>query len=93
MSTCELTGKKTMSGNNVSHSERKTRRKFRVNIQKKFFQSAALEQRLALKVCARAIKTVDKHGGIDAYLLNTANESLSDKAQGIKAQIKGKIAL
>ncbi len=93
MSRCELTGKGTMSGNNVSHSERKTRRKFKVNIQNKTFLSEALEINVSFKVCAKAIKTVDKHGGIDLYLLNTAKEELSDKAQVVRSTIKQKRAI
>jgi large subunit ribosomal protein L28 len=93
MSECELTGKKTMSGNNVSHSERKTRRKFKVNIQKKCFASDALKINLTFKVSANAIKTVDKKGGIDSYLLNTSDLSLSVKAKAIQSQIKKHISL
>lgn len=93
MSECELTGKKTMSGNNVSHSERKTRRKFRVNIQNKTFLSHALKINLSLKVCANAIKTVDKKGGIDSYLLQTSSQLLSVKANAFKSQIKKQTAL
>jgi len=88
MSECELTGKKTMSGNNVSHSERKTKRKFKVNTQKKCFTSDSLKINLTFNVSTNAIKTVDKKGGIDSYLLNTSSMLLSTKAKAIQSQIK-----
>jgi large subunit ribosomal protein L28 len=93
MSGCQLTGKKTMFGNNVSHSERKTRRTFKVNIQKKTFLSDALAANLSFRVCANVIKTIDKFGGIDQFLMATANEGLSQKAKSIKLQIKAKQAV
>jgi large subunit ribosomal protein L28 len=93
MSYCELTGKGTMSGNNVSHSERKTRRKFRVNVQNKTFLSQALQSNFSFKVCARVIRTIDKQGGIDAYLLNASGEDLSQKARNVKSKIKKEIAV
>jgi large subunit ribosomal protein L28 len=92
MSECELTGKKTMSGNNVSHSQRKTRRKFKVNIQRKMFPSGSLQTRFSFKVCAHVIKTIDKCGGLDAYLLKTHNDLLSLKARSLKQKIKQQIA-
>jgi large subunit ribosomal protein L28 len=87
MSTCELTGKRPMFGNNVSHSERKTRRTFGVNIQKKFFVSEALKERFSFRVCTNAIKTIDKCG-LDAYLLKASAELLSKKAKTLKCKIK-----
>lgn len=88
MSGCELTGKKTMFGNNVSHSERKTRRKFKLNKQRKAFLSKALNVNIRFNICASVIKTIDKSGGIDDYLLNTSDELLSNKAKKIKLEIK-----
>jgi|LauGreDrversion4_1035100.scaffolds.fasta_scaffold1144026_1 large subunit ribosomal protein L28 len=93
MSECELTGKKTMSGNNVSHSERKTKRKFKVNIQHKSFFSEALKINVSFNVCANAIKTVDKKNGIDSYLMKTSSDLLSVKAKAMRSQIKKHISL
>jgi large subunit ribosomal protein L28 len=92
MSICELTGTKTMSGNNVSHSERKTRRKFKVNIQKKTFFSASLKSNFSFKIASRAIKTLDKFGGLDNYLLKTSSDLLSEGAKKLQNRIKQKIA-
>lgn len=64
---CELTGKKTISGNNVSHSNRKTRRKFYPNLQEKRFFIPEENRWVSLKVSTTAIRTISKKG-ISAYL-------------------------
>jgi large subunit ribosomal protein L28 len=64
---CDLTGKGPMSGNNVSHSKVKTKRKFYPNLQKKNFFIPELDKWVELKVSAKAIRTIDKKG-IYSYL-------------------------
>ncbi len=64
---CDLTGKKTISGNNVSHSNRKTRRKFYPNLQEKRFFIPEENRWVTLKVSTTAIRTISKKG-IGAYL-------------------------
>ncbi len=59
---CELTGKKAMVGNNVSHAMNKTKRKFDVNLFKKKFFLPEEDKYVTLKVSARAIKNVNKKG-------------------------------
>ena len=64
---CELTGKKTISGNNVSHSNRETRRKFYPNLQEKKFFIPEENRWVTLKVSTSAIRTISKKG-LSAYL-------------------------
>ncbi|MBC8226640.1 MAG: 50S ribosomal protein L28 [Candidatus Marinimicrobia bacterium] len=64
---CEVTGKKVMHGNNVSHANNKTRRRFDVNLQKKTFWVASLKKSITLKVSAKGIKIIDKKG-IDSVI-------------------------
>lgn len=64
---CELTGKKTVSGNNVSHSNRRTRRKFYPNLQEKRFYIPEEDRWVTLKVATTTMKTINKKG-ITAYL-------------------------
>ena len=64
---CELTGKKPMSGNNVSHSKRKTRRKFLPNLVTKKFFIPEMDRWVSLKVCTSALRTINKVG-VYAYL-------------------------
>jgi large subunit ribosomal protein L28 len=68
---CELTGKEPQFGHNVSHSNRKTNRRFDPNLQKITFYSDALRGRVGLRVSTRVLRTVQKHGGLDAFLLAT----------------------
>ena len=84
---CQLTGKKCLSGNNVSHAKNRTKRLFLPNLQKISFTSEKLKKSIQLKVAASTIRTVEKKGGLDEYLLNTSNIKLSLEAKKIKKQI------
>lgn len=64
---CEVTGKKVMYGNNVSHANNKTRRRFDVNLQKKTFWVESLKKSVTLKVSAKGLKIIDKKG-IDSVI-------------------------
>ncbi len=85
---CEITKKKPMSGHNVSHSEIKTKRRFLPNLQIVSFLSEILGTKVQMNVSSRGIKTVEKNGGIDAYLLNTGNSKLTEEAKVLKARIQ-----
>ena len=65
---CELTGKGVMTGNNVSHANNKTRRRFLPNLNDVSLTSEALGQTLRFKISAAALRTVDHRGGLDAFL-------------------------
>ena len=84
---CQLTGKTYLSGNNVSHAKNRTKRRFIPNLQRISFTSEKLGKSIQLKVAASAIRTVEKKGGLDEYLLNTSNTKLTLEAQKIKKQI------
>lgn len=59
---CELTGKTVMYGNNVSHANNKTRRRFLPNLQKKRIWVAEENRYVTLRISTRAIRTIDKKG-------------------------------
>ena len=84
---CQLTGKTCLSGNNVSHAKNRTKRRFSPNLQRISFTSEKLGKSIQLKVAASTIRTVEKKGGLDEYLLNTSNTKLPLEAQKIKKQI------
>lgn len=84
---CQLTGKKYLSGNRVSHANNKTKRTFQVNLQKVSFMSEKLGRSIKLKVASSTIRTVEKKGGLDEYLLKTSNEKLPPEAKKLKKQI------
>jgi large subunit ribosomal protein L28 len=89
---CELTGKGPMVGNNVSHANNKTKRVFRPNLQTISFASEALGNSYSLKVSMNALRTVDRTGGIDPFLLKARDSSLSIKALRLKRLITKKTA-
>ena len=89
---CELTGKAVLTGNNVSHAHNKTRRRYLPNLQHVSLLSDALGQSLRLRVTAHAIRTVEKRGGIDAFLLKAKDDTLSLNARRLKRRIEKAIA-
>ena len=84
---CQLTGKTYLSGNNVSHAKNRTKRRFLPNLQKISFISDKLGKSIQLKVAASSIRTVEKKGGLDEYLLKTPNTKLPTEALKLKKQI------
>jgi len=84
---CEITGKGVLSGNNVSHANNKTRRRFLPNLQQTTLLSDVLGQPVHLRLSTRAIRTVEHNGGIDAFLLGTPNRNLAPEALVVKRQI------
>ena len=87
---CELTGTGPMVGHNVSHSNIKTKRRFLPNLVNVTLHSEALDQRFSMRVAAKALRTVDKLGGLDAYLAKAKDDTLSAKALKIKKNIAKK---
>lgn len=85
---CSVTGKGVMAGNNVSHANNKSRRRFLPNLQAATLLSDVLGRPVRLRLTASTIRSIEHKGGLDAYLLNTANTRLTEEAQRIKRQIK-----
>ena len=90
---CELTGKMALTGNNVSHANNKTKRRFLPNLNMVSLNSEKLEKSFKLKVSASALRTVDKKGGLDIFLLNTDDSLLSRNALKIKKDIESLITV
>lgn len=84
---CELTGKLPLSGQNRSHAENKTKRKFRPNLCNVTLISDALGRKVRLKVSAHALRTVEHRGGLDAFLAKAADEELSLQLLQMKREI------
>ena len=85
---CQLTGKKPQFGHNVSHSNRKTNRRFLPNIQTVSLTSEALGRDVSMKVSTRALRTVLKKGGLDQFLLQTEDRKLPETALKLKRSVK-----
>jgi large subunit ribosomal protein L28 len=81
---CPVTGKKVMSGNNVSHANNKTRRKFNINMQPVSLVSEVLGRSVSMRMTARGLKTIEFHGGLDAYLLRSPASKLTAELKSLR---------
>ena len=88
---CDLTGKQSMTGNNVSHANNKSKRKFFPNLQSVSLYSEKLESNLSFKVATSTLRTVEKSGGIDKFLLSANSNNLSELAKKYKKNILKKL--
>ena len=89
---CEITGTGVMTGNNVSHANNHTRRRFIPNLQKVSMLSETLGETIKLKVSVRGLRTIEHNGGIDSYLLGTNDSKLTGEALAVKKRIEKKTA-
>ena len=87
---CELTGKTALTGHKVSHSNRKSKRRFLPNLCNVTLISDALGRSVRLRISANALKSVDHRGGLDAFLLAAKDDDLSPRALEIKRQVAKK---
>ena len=85
---CELTGKGPMVGNNVSHANNKTKRRFLPNLNDVTLQSETLGRGVKLRISASALRTVDHRGGLDAFLAKAKDTELSSRALKVKREIE-----
>ncbi|MFP4045340.1 MAG: 50S ribosomal protein L28 [Rhodosalinus sp.] len=85
---CELTGKGPMVGNNVSHANNKTKRRFLPNLNDVTLQSETLGRGVKLRISASALRTVDHRGGLDAFLAKAKDAELSPRALKVKREIE-----
>jgi large subunit ribosomal protein L28 len=89
---CDLTGKAVLTGNNVSHANNKTRRRFLPNLVSVTLISEALNQNVRLRISANALRSVEHRGGLDAFLAKADVAELSQRARLLKKQIAKKLA-
>ena len=85
---CDLTGKGVVAGNNVAHSNTTTKRRFEPNLQSVTLLSEALGRRLSLRIATSTLRTVQKRGGLDAFLLATDDAKLPPRALRIKRSVQ-----
>ncbi len=85
---CQITGKGVLTGNNVSHANNKTRRRFLPNLQETSLLSDVLGTGVRMRLTTRAIRTIEHNGGIDAYLLGTPDAKLTTDAKVLKRRIE-----
>lgn len=85
---CDLTGTKSFSGNKVSHSNIKTRTKWMPNLKDKRYMVPELSRTVTLKLSTRAIRTIDKLGGVSQAIMKAKIEKMSDRALRLRNEIK-----
>ena len=84
---CAISGKGVQTGNNVSHANNKTRRRFLPNLQEASLLSDVLGMAVRMRLSTRAIRTIEQKGGIDAYILGTPAGRLSVDAKALKRRL------
>ncbi len=84
---CQISGKGVLSGNNVSHANNKSRRRYLPNLQESSMLSDVLGHSIRMRLSTRGIRTVEHNGGIDAFLLSTPNRKLPLEAMTIKRRL------
>lgn len=89
---CAVTGKGVQFGHNVSHANNKTLRRFMPNLQNVTLISEALGRNVRLRLSAQGLRSVEHNGGLDGWLVKTADAKLSDEARKLKRQVKKAIA-
>ena len=89
---CELTGKMALTGHKVSHSNRKSKRRFLPNLCNVTLISDTLGRSVRLRITANALKSVDHRGGLDAFLLKAKDAELAPRVLELKRQITRKRA-
>ena len=88
---CEISGTGVMSGNNVSHANNRTRRRFLPNLQVVSLLSETMGKVYKLRICTKTLRSIEHKGGLDAYLMATPDSKLSDEALKIKKVIASKV--
>jgi large subunit ribosomal protein L28 len=81
---CPITGKKGLSGNHVSHANNKSKRRYQPNMQQVSLVSDALGRSIHMRMTARGLKTVEFHGGLDAFLLRSSSLKLNSELRNLK---------
>ncbi len=89
---CQITGKGVQSGNNVSHANNRTRRKFLPNLQDVSLYSETLKRKIKVRTSVHGLRTVEHMGGIDVFLTKTAKTKLNTVLRPYKKQVEAKLA-
>ena len=84
---CEITGKGVLTGNNVSHANNKTRRRYLPNLQETAVLSDVLGTSVRIRMTMHGLRTIEHNGGLDAFLTTTPNRNLPEAAQSLKRRI------
>ena len=84
---CQIMGKGVLTGNNVSHANNKTKRRFLPNLQVTSLMSDALGKPIRLRLSMHGLRTIDHRGGLDAFLVSARNADLTPELRRLKRQV------
>jgi large subunit ribosomal protein L28 len=87
---CTISGKGVLTGNNVSHANNKTRRRFLPNLQAATLYSEALGRGIQVRITPAALRTIEHKGGLDSFLADTAKTKLPAELRPFKKQLEAK---
>ena len=87
---CSLTGKGVLTGNNVSHANNKTRRRYLPNIRSRRLYSETLGQIVRIKLAVSTLRTIEKRGGLDAFLLSVTPADLDKEMARLRERVAEK---
>jgi large subunit ribosomal protein L28 len=85
---CTLSGKGVMVGNNVSHANNRTRRRFLPNLRRHSMYSETLGESIRLRVSVHALRTVEHRGGLDNFLLDSRDADLTGELRRLKRRVR-----
>ena len=88
---CAITGKGVQTGNNVSHANNKTRRRWLPNLQEVKLVSETLGTAVSVRMSIHGLRTVEHRGGLDSYVLSTADTKLPADLRRFKKRLKLKL--
>jgi len=88
---CQILNVKPISGNNVSHSNRKTKRRFLPNLKEVNFFSDSLQSNFRIRVATSTLRTINKYGNIDSFLINYRFSNLSEFARNTRLKVQKKL--
>ncbi len=88
---CAVTGKAVLTGNNVSHANNKTRRRFLPNLQEISLMSEVLGRMVRLRLSTNGIRTIEFHGGLDSFLQRSSASRLTKELAQLKKVVEKRL--
>lgn len=85
---CTLTGKGVMAGNNVSHANNKTKRRFLPNLRQQTLYSETLGESVRMRISNHALRTVEQRGGLDGFLLKARPSELPGELRRLRRRLE-----
>jgi large subunit ribosomal protein L28 len=89
--SCDLTDARGQFGHKVSHSARKTNRKFKLNLRRVALHSEAFGTKMHLRITTRTLRTINKYGSLDSFLMSYGYHKLSPQGRNLRNRVRRKL--